>query len=305
MCWTSLLKNHFVVLVILANASANMVAATRESLLGRMETNEKHNMLPNEAVGFDLLLLVRTWSPTFCLDLVDEGQVCSRQPVQAFTLHGLWPEFSGGGWPEYCPHTKNSTKPAGDARMRCEWPSFHGSDEDFWKHEILKHGSCAQILLQKLHLSNYFDTALDLNDKYDLNEPLQKFIEGNDRKTDVVDSAAFIKALETASENLNRSGIILSCNHKKELSELWVCLDLGLNPRECPPHVGPRSRCGDQFHLPLGNHIAANCSKYFPPLGSKAAINGYNNIFIASILFAVFLFVAILRSHRRPSYQAL
>lgn len=46
---------------------------------------------------FDLFILVRSYSPTFCL-----AEECTRRPVQAFTIHGLWPEYDNGAWPEYC-----------------------------------------------------------------------------------------------------------------------------------------------------------------------------------------------------------
>lgn len=47
--------------------------------------------------GFDLFILVRSYSPTFCL-----AEECTRRPVSAFTIHGLWPEYNNGAWPEYC-----------------------------------------------------------------------------------------------------------------------------------------------------------------------------------------------------------
>ena len=54
----------------------------------------------------------------------------------AFTLHGLWPEFENGGYPQFC-KTANATGPLppDSAEMRCKWESFMGANSAFWEHE--------------------------------------------------------------------------------------------------------------------------------------------------------------------------
>ncbi|PRW39224.1 ribonuclease 2-like [Chlorella sorokiniana] len=52
---------------------------------------------PDGDPGFDLFLFVRSYSPTFC-----RQERCTIRPITAFTIHGLWPEYANGGWPEFC-----------------------------------------------------------------------------------------------------------------------------------------------------------------------------------------------------------
>ena len=91
--------------------------------------------------------------------------VCSR-----FSIHGLWPEYTNGSWPQFC--TSNCTfseSPVNDLlpKLRASWPSlFHGNDA-FWRHEYCKHGSCARAIVPDEHA--YFDAVLKLNERFDLN----------------------------------------------------------------------------------------------------------------------------------------
>lgn len=92
----------------------------------------------------------------------------------AFSIHGLWPEYSNGSWPEYCARSG-----AGDARraggagaeeqqaiMDCVWPSMTGPNEQFWDHEWYKHGTCSVDGVG--NRATYFETVLRLHEKYNL-----------------------------------------------------------------------------------------------------------------------------------------
>jgi ribonuclease T2 len=243
--------------VFLACAALGLCTATTTSL-------------PDDP-GFDIFLLVRSWSPTFCEDLqVYEKQNCSRSPVEAFTLHGLWPEYSNGDWPQFCNASSFSLQPQGkedgeeaafdegDVRMRCEWPSFHGADASFWRHEVEKHGSCAVPVVGKSEAA-YFNTALRLHEKYDLNAALQH-ADISPSDVDYVQS----KTLLTAIQTVTNTRALLACGYDGALSEVWMCLDLHLNPMECPAPVGPHKMCGDAVRLPPGARVSSECSRYFP-----------------------------------------
>lgn len=212
----------------------------------------------NPDPGFDLLLLVRMWSPTFCEQLRDEHQSCDRNPVNAFTLHGLWPEFAQGGWPQYCRQSDHPSAYLPSAsndewdHMRCEWPSFHGGSPAFWDHEWTKHGTCAEPLLG--NHSAFFNTALKLHEQFDLNQalaPLGIF----DGEKPVVSTRVGNEEVAVAVKGAWGVTPRLSCYHGA-LSEVWVCLDLDLNPIECPPKVGPRSRCPEVIDLPRGSRVS-------------------------------------------------
>lgn len=47
---------------------------------------------------FDYYVLSLSWSPTFCLTHQNDSQ-CSGKGY-GFVLHGLWPQYARGGWPQ-------------------------------------------------------------------------------------------------------------------------------------------------------------------------------------------------------------
>ena len=86
-----------------------------------------------------------------------------------FTIHGLWPNYNDGTYPQNCDH-KNPFNPAALKplldRMDSEWPSFAGPDNTFWKHEWDKHGTCAESVFASEF--EYFQTTLGLHEQDDL-----------------------------------------------------------------------------------------------------------------------------------------
>lgn len=79
-----------------------------------------------------------------------------------FRIRGLWPQYDAGHWPQFC-----KEQPFDLVRLRQllpklhkEWHSYRGSDEHFWEHEWLKHGTCTGMneLL-------YFTRALECYEK--------------------------------------------------------------------------------------------------------------------------------------------
>lgn len=233
---------------------------------------------PNVDPGFDMLLLVRTWPPTFCEQLREQREECTALPLQEFTLHGVWPEYSSGGWPQYCATTaaedsfttakeaennnyqRESSAPKSiypgidgedddDGKIRCEWPSFHGSTQNFWDHEWDKHGTCAAPLLG--NRSEFFKTAMHLHDQFNLNRLFR-----SQGIWPVGNSQGMFESTEAARAIKQEWGVTprLAC-HKGSLAEVWICLDLDLNLIECPRKVKPGEMCGIQFRMPAGSQV--------------------------------------------------
>jgi ribonuclease T2 len=195
--------------------------------------------------GFDLLLLVRNFPPTFC-----QMERCTRQPISYFTLHGLWPEHANGSWPEYCPGASQPL-PGSTDPMACEWPSLSGPDHAFHQHEWDKHGTCAAPLLGH-HPAYYFNTTLRLHSEYDINAALAAAHILPERQGRATPTVAVVGALADAFG----AEPLLSC-HGDAVLEVWVCLNLGLRAVECPPRVGPRRSCGANVILPEGVDVRA------------------------------------------------
>src|SRR5205823_211721 len=50
---------------------------------------------------FDYYVLSLSWAPTYCQTHADDRAECSGKGF-GFVLHGLWPQYDNGGYPENC-----------------------------------------------------------------------------------------------------------------------------------------------------------------------------------------------------------
>ena len=89
---------------------------------------------------FDYYLLTLSWSPTWAQDQCkqhDPRRQCNT-PF-GFVVHGLWPQFADGGWPQECapskPLTSDDTQEA----------SMAMPDTGLMQHEWDKHGTCSGL----------------------------------------------------------------------------------------------------------------------------------------------------------------
>lgn len=80
---------------------------------------------------------------------------------ETWSIHGLWPQYSAGSYPTYCKKVTfdiNKLEPIID-ELQNEWYSTEEPNEDFWKHEWEKHGSC---MFTDMDEFTYFNKALTL-----------------------------------------------------------------------------------------------------------------------------------------------
>nr|ADC52410.1 self-incompatibility ribonuclease [Solanum habrochaites] len=115
---------------------------------------------------FDQLQLVLRWPTSFCI-----GKNCKRTPKD-FTIHGLWPDNEAGELNFCNPRASYTIVRHGTFEKRNKhWPDLMRSkdnsmdNQEFWKHEYIKHGSCCTDLFNE---TQYFDLALVLKDRFDL-----------------------------------------------------------------------------------------------------------------------------------------
>ncbi|KXZ54538.1 hypothetical protein GPECTOR_4g603 [Gonium pectorale] len=163
------------------------------------------------------------------------GNYCSKHSCPLlhdhgfhFTIHGLWPNYNDGTYPQFCDKSlefdEDKISDLED-ELEEEWPSFMGTDGDFWDHEWSKHGTCALSLLPTEH--KYFKTVLKLHWRYDLAAAL--------RKADILPSRDRVyKAQELIDAVDDMYGVkpLVHC-YGKALSEIWMCFDRNLQPFDC------------------------------------------------------------------------
>uniref|UniRef100_A0ACD5XBR7 Uncharacterized protein n=1 Tax=Avena sativa TaxID=4498 RepID=A0ACD5XBR7_AVESA len=199
--------------------------------------------VPVAAVGkaqreFDYFALALQWPGTICSSTRHCCAIngcCRSEPLQTFTIHGLWPDYDDGTWPSCCRHTNfdmdkiSTLKP----KMDQYWPSLYCSTSStcfsgkgpFWAHEWEKHGTCSSPAVDDE--LQYFSTALDLYFKYNVTEMLAtgNIFTSNGKEYALSD------VIDTIKHAFGGSPQII-CK-KGSVEELRLCFTKDLKPRDC------------------------------------------------------------------------
>lgn len=170
---------------------------------------------------FDYYVLALSWSPSWCETEAAEGgaapEQCAPERDLGFALHGLWPQFEAGGWPEYCETAERDPTRAQTAAM-ADIMGSAGTAFYQWK----KHGRCSGLAA-----SDYFNRArLALAW---VRPP--DAIAGRSLRPDEI-----TRAFRAANPALAAEDVIVTCAGGR-LSEARVCLTRDLDPRPCAPDV--------------------------------------------------------------------
>ncbi|KAL7132840.1 hypothetical protein ABFS83_12G101600 [Erythranthe nasuta] len=124
---------------------------------------------------FDFFYFVQQWPGSYC----DTRQSCcyptTGKPDEDFSIHGLWPNYNTGKWPQNCGSQSSLDRSEISdlmSRMHKDWPTLACPSADgmrFWGHEWDKHGTCTSF-----DQHTYFQFALDLKNKANLLQVLAK-----------------------------------------------------------------------------------------------------------------------------------
>jgi ribonuclease T2 len=171
---------------------------------------------------FDYYVLTLSWSPSYCLTHPQDHAQCGGKGY-GFVLHGLWPQFDAGNWPEYC-----STNPLpADAR---QLGSTLFPNQKLMEHEWQRHGTCSG-----LDATAYFRTAdralASVQVPSDFEAPRQNLS---------MTGTQIASAFHAANRSIPADGLVVACG-RGELTEVRVCLTRNLAPRACGK--GVRSSC--------------------------------------------------------------
>ena len=85
---------------------------------------------------FDSYILALSWSPGFCDSRPGDPQ-CAPGRNYAFIVHGLWPQYGNGRWPEFCSIERGLDDVD---KMLDIMPS-----RNLIRHEWDKHGTCTGL----------------------------------------------------------------------------------------------------------------------------------------------------------------
>jgi len=164
---------------------------------------------------FDYYLLSLSWSPSYCLVHPGDSHQCQGRGF-GFVLHGLWPQFNAGGYPQDCESNVGVDRDA-EALGRTLYPS-----PSLMEHEWQRHGSCSGLAP-----ADYFrtaDRALAL-----VHIPARFEAPRSDQR---LGPQQILAAFQGANPALPPHSLTLACSHD-ELSEVRVCLTQSLQLRPC------------------------------------------------------------------------
>tara|TARA_B110000261_G_C12916500_1_gene290673 strand:- start:68 stop:535 length:468 start_codon:yes stop_codon:yes gene_type:complete len=93
----------------------------------------------------------------YYLSLINEGE-------NKWSIHGLWPQYKKNQYPTFCNKVDFDIKKLDLILPELEkyWYSYKKNekdDENFWKHEWEKHGSCMFTVMNEF---DYFNKTLEL-----------------------------------------------------------------------------------------------------------------------------------------------
>mmetsp|Transcript_29329 Transcript_29329/g.43051 ORF Transcript_29329/g.43051 Transcript_29329/m.43051 type:complete len:260 (-) Transcript_29329:211-990(-) len=211
--------------------------------------SKKHKKHEENDMDFDLYIMSMSFQPEYCFQHRTHGYYYCENPKDTWrynlTLHGLWPEYNEGSYPQTCTteHFDEAVvHEIGLGRFETYWVNskVRAGEEgytDFWEHEWSKHGTCSG-----LGQYNYFD--LSLNNVLKTPSIVSDNYGGTVAKIDLVDAYG------------GPSMVAILCNitSEKYLSEVRVCFGVeeGGVPTErieCPEHVLDEGNCADEIHL--------------------------------------------------------
>ncbi|MBS0580813.1 MAG: ribonuclease T2 [Proteobacteria bacterium] len=199
-------------------AVARWVALLAATALAAATASARHHHAKaheGAAGEFDYYLLSLSWAPTYCLTHADDGDECSSKGY-GFVLHGLWPQYAGGGYPEQCP-TDQALSAEAAAKGQTLYPSPR-----LMSHEWQAHGTCSG-----LSALEYFRTA----DRATASVRIPPAFDAP--RADATLTAAQITALfRKANPALPETALTLACS-RANLSEIRICLSRDLVPQDC------------------------------------------------------------------------
>lgn len=188
---------------------------------------------------WDVLIFTQGWPVTTCFHWKEEDKdhECNLPTKkEVWTIHGIWPTKLDTFGPNFC---NNSAKfdidkldPIVD-QMYLFWPNIEtGTDYDsLWKHEWMKHGTCAASLEELDDELKYFNKGISWHSGFFMSEVLEKSgIYPGSNNTIIGIHTAVVKVL-----GKNPS---IHCLHdtKKDISylaEIRICFDKQLQLIDC------------------------------------------------------------------------
>ncbi len=171
------------------------------------------------AGDFDYYVMALSWSPGWCAaeGAARDDPQCAAGARFGWVLHGLWPQYEDGGWPDFCPtgaRNPSRTDTAAEADL-------FGSSGSAW-HQWNKHGRCTG-----LSAADYYRLSRLAYDRVTRPEVFRR-LDRDVRLPARVVEEAFLEA----NPGLTADMITVTCRDRA-IREARICLTRDLSPRPC------------------------------------------------------------------------
>lgn len=176
-----------------------------------------------EAGKFDFYVISLSWSPGFCATAAgrNDAMQCGPGRQFAFVLHGLWPQYEQGGWPQDC-----STEVVAENLVNSMLNIM--PSPRLVAHEWQKHGTCSG-----LSPKDYFEEAADAFNGISI--PAQYKAP---RQQITVSPDQLRREFASANPKIGEQGFVVLCSgNGRYLQEVRACLTQELEGRPCPGEV--------------------------------------------------------------------
>jgi ribonuclease T2 len=182
----------------------------------------------------DYYLLALSWLPTWCAQTGDAREARQCDTNAGWVVHGLWPQYAAGGWPEYCQTEARDPSRAQTAAMA----DIMGDGGLAW-HQWKKHGRCSGLTAQ-----DYFSATRTAFERLDWPADLVRV-----NRAQITDPDSVESAFRAVNPEFGPDMMMVTCRDG-DLTEIRLCLGQDLQPRRCDADTLARSCRARQVTLP-------------------------------------------------------
>ncbi len=171
---------------------------------------------------FDYYVLALSWSPQFCATggarKPGAAQQCGER--LGFVIHGLWPQYKSGGWPQNCGQENDLDPGLASVAMNGELRFPVG---DLPAHEWNKHGTCSG-----LSQAGYFQSIATVAAGISIPKELQHVRNKLSLSVDELKSL-FV----SANSSFGKETLRVKIDRRRSVSGLMLCLSRQLQAMSC------------------------------------------------------------------------
>ncbi|XP_055639295.1 ribonuclease Oy [Toxorhynchites rutilus septentrionalis] len=237
------MKLEYLTILSICLRSFVMAGESSEEMYSVESSSEEE--MENEAVleeepDFDLLIFTQRWPITSCYEWREQSasHICGLpSPKNIWTIHGIWPTKLNTIGPSFCDKSATFNVTALQSieqQLEQFWINVEKNKpyDSLWRHEWLKHGTCAAAVLTQLNTENkYFGQGLSWLQQHSMADVLTEGgITPGGNYTVIGIHKVLIDRLQ--------KDVAIECYHDSEtkqqfLNEIRVCFSKELELTDC------------------------------------------------------------------------